>query len=97
MQYQYNVNINEPPHEKTNNMGFRPGLTQTDLYSHRSRLAAQNFGCKKERDCTICVAKTKMLISHAVIAEVVQIEHLGKQQCIEISIIIVILALFAAI
>ena len=22
-------------HEKTNNLGFRPGLTQTRLYSHR--------------------------------------------------------------
>ena len=30
----------EPAHEKTNNLGFRPGLTQTDLYSHRSRLGA---------------------------------------------------------
>ena len=27
--------INEPVHEKTNNLGFRPGLTQTGLYSHR--------------------------------------------------------------
>ena len=25
----------EPVHEKTNNLGFRPGLTQTRLYSHR--------------------------------------------------------------
>ena len=24
--------------EKNNNLGFRPGLTQTSLYSHRSRL-----------------------------------------------------------
>ena len=32
--------INEPSHEKTNNLGFRPGQTQTGLYSHRSRLAA---------------------------------------------------------
>ena len=26
--------------EKTNNLGFRPGLTQTGLYSHRSRVEA---------------------------------------------------------
>ena len=25
----------EPVHEKTINLGFRPGLTQTGLYSHR--------------------------------------------------------------
>ena len=30
--------LNEPMREKTNNLGFRPGPTQTDLYSHRSRL-----------------------------------------------------------
>ena len=32
--------IHEPLHEKTNNLGFRPGLTQTDLYSHRRKLEA---------------------------------------------------------
>ena len=32
--------IYEPVHEKTNNLGFRPGPTQTRLYSHRSRLEA---------------------------------------------------------
>ena len=26
--------------EKINNLGYRPGPTQTDLYSHRSRLEA---------------------------------------------------------
>ena len=36
-----NKNINhtpmtfEPVHDKTNNLGFRPGPTQTSLYSHR--------------------------------------------------------------
>ena len=53
----------EPLHEKTKNFGFRPGQTQTGLYSHRSKLEACNFKFKKKRDCTICVAKTKMLIS----------------------------------
>ena len=28
----------EPVHEKTNNLCFRPGLIETSLYSHRSRL-----------------------------------------------------------
>ena len=46
--------------------GFRPGLTQTGLYSHRRWLEALTFGFKKKRDCTICVAKTKALISFAV-------------------------------
>ena len=31
---------NEPLREKTNNLGFRPGLTQTGLYSHRRWLEA---------------------------------------------------------
>ena len=33
----------EPVHEKTNNLGFRPGLTQTGLYNHRRWLEAGNF------------------------------------------------------
>ena len=35
--------LNEPVREKTNNLGFRPGLTQTGLYSHRTLLEAGNF------------------------------------------------------
>ena len=34
------IGIIEPVHEKTNNLGFRPGLTQTRLYSHRIKLEA---------------------------------------------------------
>ena len=34
------LNTFEPVHEKTNNLGLRPGLTQTRLYSHRSGLEA---------------------------------------------------------
>ena len=30
----------EPVHEKTNNLGFRPGLTQTRLHSHTIKLEA---------------------------------------------------------
>ena len=51
--------IIEPLCEKTGLRGFRPGLTQTGLYSQRSRLEHRNFGFKKKkRNCTICVAKT---------------------------------------
>ena len=32
--------LDESLHEKTNNFGSRPGLMQTDLYSHKSRLEA---------------------------------------------------------
>ena len=56
----------EPVHEKTNNLGFRPGLSQTRLHSHRSRPEACNFGFMKKRDCTIRVVKTKTLIGFAV-------------------------------
>ena len=34
------LGIYEPRREKTGLRGFRPGLTQTGLYSHRSRLEA---------------------------------------------------------
>ena len=59
----------EPRREKTGLRGFRPGPTQTDLYSHRSRLGLRNLGFKKKRDCTIRVAKIKALISFAVTAK----------------------------
>ena len=41
-------------------MGFRPDLTQTSLYSHKSRLEASNFGFKKKMGFTICAAKIYM-------------------------------------
>ena len=37
------VTLLEPVREKTNNLGFRPGLTQTGLFSHRTLLEAGNF------------------------------------------------------
>ena len=49
----------EPRSEKTGLRGCRPGPTQTGLYSHRRWLQASNFGFRKQRDCTIRVAKTK--------------------------------------
>ena len=37
-------------------------MTQTGLYSHRSRLEALNFGFNK-KDCTIHAVETKALIA----------------------------------
>ena len=51
--------------------GFLTRLTQTGLYSHRSRLEACDFVLKKKRDYTACVAKTKALISFAVTVKLV--------------------------
>ena len=61
----------EPSHEKTNNLGFQRSRTQTSQHSHRSRLKAWNFRFRKKRGCTICVAKTKALISCAVTASLI--------------------------
>ena len=62
---------NELRHEKTCLRGFLPSLTQIGLYSHKRWLDAWNFGFRKWRDCTIYVAKTKVLISCAVNAQLV--------------------------
>ena len=59
----------KPRHDKPGFLGFRPGPTQTRLYSHRRWLEARTFGFRKWRDCTIYVAKTKGLISCAVTAQ----------------------------
>ena len=63
------IMTNEPSHEKTNNLDFRPDPTQTCLYSHRRWLEAGNFRFRKKKNCTIRVAKTKALISFAVTAK----------------------------
>ena len=55
--------------EKTGLRGIWP--TQTGLYSHRRWLEARNFGLRKKRDCTIRVAKTKVLIRFAVTAKLI--------------------------
>ena len=46
-------------------------VTQTGLYSHRSRLEACTFGFKMKKDFTIRAAKTKALISCAVTAQLI--------------------------
>ena len=65
------LNWFEPRYEKTGILGFRPGPTQTRLYSHKRWLEACIFVFRKERDCTIYVAKTKALISFAVTAKLI--------------------------
>ena len=42
-----NLKRYEHVHEKTNNLGFRPGPSKTDLYSQSRWLAAGNFGFRK--------------------------------------------------
>ena len=57
--------------KKTGLRGFRPGPTQTGMYSYRRWLEAGNFGFRKYRDCTISVAKTEALIRFAVSAKLI--------------------------
>ena len=56
---------------KTCFRGFRPGPTQTWLYTYRRWLQAWKFRFRKKRDCSICVAKTKALISCTVTAQLI--------------------------
>ena len=64
--YQSNL-INEPHRKKTGLRGFRPGPTHTWLYSFRKKLEAQDFGFTNQSNRTIYVAKTRTMISCAVI------------------------------
>ena len=48
-----------------------PGLTQIGLCSYRRWIDTLNFGFRKKRNCTVHVAKTKVLISFAVTAKVI--------------------------
>ena len=61
----------EPSLEKTIKFCYRPGPTQTNLYSHRRKLYLCNFGIKKKRDCTIPVVEAKALISCTVKSQLV--------------------------
>ena len=55
----------EPVREKTDKFGFRPGPTQTRLYSHSLKLKARILDISR-RGIVLCLAKTKFLISCAV-------------------------------
>ena len=48
-------------HEKTNNVVSEWVNTNWQVQSYRRWLEAGNFGFRKYRNCTICVAKTKAL------------------------------------
>ena len=63
--------MDEPSSEKTNDLGFQPGLTQTSLCSYRRWLETLNFRFKKKSDCSIHVAKTKSLMSFTVSAKLI--------------------------
>ena len=65
------MQLDEPVREKNQQYRFRPGPTQTGLYSHRRWLEAGNFKFRKRTNCTILVAKTKALISFAVTAKLI--------------------------
>ena len=61
----------ESSREKTNNLSFRPDPTQTRLYSHRRWLEAGNSKFRKQRNCTIGIAKTKAQISFTVTVKLI--------------------------
>ena len=66
------VKQNKPCHEETvQQCGFRTGPTQTKLYKLRRWLEARNFTLRKRKNCTILVAKTKVLISFAFTAKLI--------------------------
>ena len=67
----WGVQWNEPRRQKTGLRGFRPGPTQIRLRRLRKWLEAWNFVFRKERDCTICVVKTKALISFTVTTKLI--------------------------
>ena len=58
----------------------RSGQTQTELYKHRGGLEAENFVLRK-KNCTIPVAKTKVLISFAVTAKLICAFVFAYAQC----------------
>ena len=53
------MSLVEPRHKKTCLGGFRPGRTQTGVYSHRRWLEACNL---ESRGIVLSVAKTKALV-----------------------------------
>ena len=81
----FHIAIYEPSCGKTpgenQQCGFRPGLTQIRLCSHRSRLEAWNFGFKKKRKCTIRVVKAKALISFQVTTKLIFVFVFAYADC----------------
>ena len=59
-------------HEKINNLGFRPGPTQTRLYSHRSRLEKEEelyYPCSENKSgdhqCSYYTADLRLCFAYA--------------------------------
>ena len=63
--------VSEPRRQKTGLRCFRPRPTQIRMRRLSKWLEAWNFVFRKERDCTIGVAKTKALISFAVTTKLI--------------------------
>ena len=61
----------EPHHEKTNNVDSKLVRHKSSCSKHSRWLEAGNFGFRKQINCTIRVAKTKVLISFAVTAKLI--------------------------
>ena len=59
----------QPSHEKNNN-GFST-RSDTNRPVQSQKIEARNFGFKKKRDCSIHVAKTKLLVSCAITAQLI--------------------------
>ena len=57
--------------EKTNNLCFRPGPTQTGLYTNTEDDQRPKIFDLEKMNCTIRVEKTKTLISFAVTAKLI--------------------------
>lgn len=66
-----NIHVYEPGQKKTSLQDFRPGRTQTGLYSLRWSPGARNFRFKKWRNWTIYVVKTKGMICCAITAQLI--------------------------
>ena len=60
--------MTEPTHEKTQSGVSTRSDTNRSVLSQKQ---ARSFGLKKKWDCTVCVAKTKTLISCAVNAQLI--------------------------
>ena len=54
----YITTLYEPSHEKTNNLGFRPGPTQTSLSSHRKKAISLKLWIKAEEELCYPVGET---------------------------------------
>ena len=76
-------NHTERKTKENQEFGFRPGPTQTGLYSHRRWIEAGKFEFRKQGNFTIRVAKTKALISFVVTAKLICVFVFAYANCRE--------------